>query len=47
MGIGGWHCRAQVGGTDGHRWVALMGTGGWAMISKILGVKFAVCNFKA
>ncbi|CAI9559322.1 unnamed protein product, partial [Staurois parvus] len=24
--------RAQVGGTGGHRWVALVGTGGWAQV---------------
>ncbi|CAI9565827.1 unnamed protein product, partial [Staurois parvus] len=29
MGTGGWHCWAQVGGTSGHRWVALLGTGRW------------------
>ncbi|CAI9540765.1 unnamed protein product, partial [Staurois parvus] len=29
MGTGGWHWWAQVGGTGGHRWVALLGTGRW------------------
>ncbi|CAI9582105.1 unnamed protein product, partial [Staurois parvus] len=29
LGTGGWHFWAQVGGTAGHRWVALLGgTGG-------------------
>ncbi|CAI9612655.1 unnamed protein product, partial [Staurois parvus] len=28
VGTGGWHCWAQVGGTSGHRCVALLGTGG-------------------
>ncbi|CAI9541801.1 unnamed protein product, partial [Staurois parvus] len=27
VGTGGWHWWAQVGGTGGHRWVALLGTG--------------------
>ncbi|CAI9577211.1 unnamed protein product, partial [Staurois parvus] len=29
VGTGGWHWWAQVGGTGGHRWVALLGTGRW------------------
>ncbi|CAI9623107.1 unnamed protein product, partial [Staurois parvus] len=29
MGTGGWHWWAQVGGTGGYRWVALLGTGRW------------------
>ncbi|CAI9589843.1 unnamed protein product, partial [Staurois parvus] len=44
-GTGGW---AQVGGTGGHRWVALVGTGGgtaghrwghcWAQVGALLGM---------
>ncbi|CAI9575584.1 unnamed protein product, partial [Staurois parvus] len=38
---GGWHWWAQVGGTGGHRWVALLGTGRWhcrvAQVGALLG----------
>ncbi|CAI9551373.1 unnamed protein product, partial [Staurois parvus] len=37
LGTGGWHCWAQVGGTDGYRWAALMGTGGWHCWVTLLG----------
>ncbi|CAI9555694.1 unnamed protein product, partial [Staurois parvus] len=37
MGTGGYHCRTQVGGTDGHRWVAQGGTGGWHCSAQVGG----------
>ncbi|CAI9543481.1 unnamed protein product, partial [Staurois parvus] len=38
VGTGGWHWWAQVGGTSGHRWVALQsGTGGRNLRVALLG----------
>ncbi|CAI9538470.1 unnamed protein product [Staurois parvus] len=37
MGTGGWHHWAPVGGTTGHWWAALLGTGGWNWWVALLG----------
>ncbi|CAI9590115.1 unnamed protein product, partial [Staurois parvus] len=35
-GTGGWHWWAQVGGTGGHRWVALLGTCRWHFWAQVV-----------
>ncbi|CAI9587605.1 unnamed protein product, partial [Staurois parvus] len=39
VGTGEWHCWAQVGGTNGHRWVALLGTGRWHFWAQVGGTE--------
>ncbi|CAI9536925.1 unnamed protein product, partial [Staurois parvus] len=43
MGTGGWHWWAQVGGTAGHRKVALLGTGGWHCWAQVGGASGRHC----
>ncbi|CAI9576458.1 unnamed protein product, partial [Staurois parvus] len=43
MDTGGWHWWVHVGGTGGHRWVALLGTGRWHCWAQVGGTSGHRC----